>query len=119
MDRSWEDGEHEGLGLITGDVVRFENDPDRPDLKVPQIGWNRVNVTAPSPHFAGIPDGTWFYFVHSYYVAPTDDAVVAGKTDYICRFAAAVWKDNVFACQFHPEKSQKWGLKLLENFVGL
>ncbi len=72
-----------------------------------------------SPHMEGIPSGTYFYFVHSYHVAPSEREVVAGETAYLGRFASAVWRDNVFASQFHPEKSQRWGLKILENFVRL
>ncbi len=119
FDKSWEDGEHRGLGVFGGEVVRFQADGARPEMKIPQMGWNRVNFTAAAPHFAGIPPEAYFYFVHSYYVAPADGSIIAGETEHLCRFASAVWKDNVFACQFHPEKSQKWGLKLLENFVRL
>jgi glutamine amidotransferase len=115
FEKSWEDGEHEGLNLLKGEVVRFEPDPRRPEMKIPQIGWNRVEIMRAAPHFEGIPSGTYFYFVHSYYVKPADGAVVAGETEYLCRFASAVWKENIFACQFHPEKSQKWGLKLLDK----
>lgn len=118
-EKSREDGEHEGLGILEGEVARFRPDAARPELKIPQIGWNRVDIRAGAPHLAGIPSGTFFYFVHSYYGTPDDASVVAGETDYLQRFASAVWKDNVFACQFHPEKSQRRGLKLLENFVRL
>lgn len=116
---SYEDGVYRGLGIIPGEVVRFVGEPARPECKIPQIGWNRVEFTSPAPHLAGIPSGTYFYFVHSYYGVPTDPGVVAGRTEYLAPFASAVWRDNVFACQFHPEKSQRWGLKLLENFVSL
>jgi len=106
-----------GLEIFRGRVVRF---PDRPGLKVPQIGWNQVEFVRPDcPLFQGIPDRSHFYFVHSYHPLPDDSEIVAGVTDYGGRFAAAVWKDNVFATQFHPEKSQAVGLRLLENFVGL
>jgi imidazole glycerol-phosphate synthase subunit HisH len=119
FERSYEDGEYKGLAVFEGEVVKFDADPSRPECKIPQIGWNRVNFRTDSPFVAGIPSGTFFYFVHSYYVAPDDGALVAGETEYLARFASAVARDNVFACQFHPEKSQRWGLKLLENFVGL
>jgi imidazole glycerol-phosphate synthase subunit HisH len=119
FERSYEDGEYKGLAVFEGEVVKFDADPSQPECKIPQIGWNRVNFRTDSPFVAGIPSGTFFYFVHSYYVAPDDEALVAGETDYLARFASAVARDNVFACQFHPEKSQRWGLKLLENFVGL
>jgi len=119
FETSYEDGTYSGLGILPGEVVRFQSDPSRPDMKVPQIGWNRVDFSAPAPHFEGIPSGTFFYFVHSYYGAPADASAVAARTEYLCTFASAVWRDNVFASQFHPEKSQRWGLKLLENFVRL
>jgi glutamine amidotransferase len=116
---SYEDGEHKGLGVLAGEVVRFSADAARPELKIPQIGWNTVESMSQAPHLAGIPSGTFFYFVHSYYGVPADRSVVAGETEYLGRFASAVWKENVFACQFHPEKSQRRGLRLLENFVRL
>lgn len=119
FETSFEDGEHQGLGIFPGSVVRFEPNPAAHEMKIPHIGWNRVEVTLPAPHLDGIKSGTYFYFVHSYYVAPDDDHLTACRTDYLCRFTSAVWRDNVFACQFHPEKSQAWGLKLLENFVNL
>jgi len=119
FERSREDGDHEGLGILPGEVVRFESDPARPELKIPHMGWNGVEYESPAPHFEGIPSGTYFYFVHSYYVAPADASVCAGETEYLCRFTSAVWAENVFACQFHPEKSRRWGLRLLENFAKL
>ena len=104
-----------GLEVFRGTVVRF---PDGAGIKVPQIGWNQVEWVRPEcPLFEGIPSGSHFYFVHSYYPQPADPEIVAGATDYGGRFAAAVWRDNVFATQFHPEKSQQVGLRLLENFV--
>jgi glutamine amidotransferase len=106
-----------GLGLFNGRVVRFPSDGA---LKVPQIGWNKVEVVQKnSPLFDGIPSGSHFYFVHSYFPLPEDRSIVAGQTVYGCPFASAVSWRNVHATQFHPEKSQKTGLKLLENFVKL
>lgn len=106
-----------GLGVFRGKVVRF---PKQPGLKVPQIGWNQIELARPDcPLFQGIPGGSHVYFVHSFFPQPTDDAIVATRTDYGGRFASAVWKDNVYATQFHPEKSQAVGLRLLENFVNL
>jgi len=119
FETSYEDGVYKGLSVFPGEVLRFEADPGRPELKIPQIGWNRARFVGDSPLLAGIPSGTFFYFVHSYYAAPSDESLVAVRTEYLTDFAAAVARDNVFACQFHPEKSQRWGLKLLENFVNL
>ncbi len=106
-----------GFGLFKGSVVRF---PERPGLKVPQIGWNQVRYKHPDcPIFKGIPDNSHFYFVHSYHPEPEDESIVAGQTHYGRTFSSAVWKDRVFATQFHPEKSQVLGLQLLKNFVDL
>jgi glutamine amidotransferase len=106
-----------GLGVFKGSVVRFSG---RPGLKIPQIGWNRVELAKPDcPLYRGIPDGSYFYFVHSFFPRPADDSIVATRTEYGETFASSVWKDNVFATQFHPEKSQKTGLQLLRNFVEL
>ena len=105
-----------GLGIFEGSVVRF---PDT-EAKVPQIGWNEVQFTKPDcPILQGIESGSHFYFVHSYYPQPKDESIVATRTEYGVGFASAVWRDNVFATQFHPEKSQKVGLQLLTNFVNL
>jgi glutamine amidotransferase len=106
-----------GLGLFKGSVVRFT---EQPGLKIPQIGWNQIEISRPEcPLFKGIADGSYVYFVHSFFPQPADDSIVATHTEYGGRFASAVWKDNVFATQFHPEKSQAIGLKLLQNFVAL
>ena len=106
-----------GLGVFKGKVVRF-NQGD--GLKVPQIGWNQLEITQPAcPLYQGIPNGSYVYFVHSFFPRPIDASVVATRTTYGESFASSVWKDNVFATQFHPEKSQAVGLKLLENFVNL
>ena len=105
-----------GLGIFEGSVVRF---PDT-EVKVPQIGWNEVQFSKPDcPILQGIESGSHFYFVHSYYPQPKDESIVATRTEYGVDFASAVWRDNVFATQFHPEKSQKAGLQLLTNFVNL
>ncbi|RMH43343.1 MAG: imidazole glycerol phosphate synthase subunit HisH [Deltaproteobacteria bacterium] len=103
-----------GLGLLAGRVVRFRR--DRPAMKVPHMGWNRVFGRG-DRLVDGVGDAPYFYFVHSYYAVPEDPDVVALECDYGVRFCAAVRRDNVFACQFHPEKSQRAGLRLLANFV--
>ncbi|MFN3476351.1 MAG: imidazole glycerol phosphate synthase subunit HisH [Candidatus Methylomirabilales bacterium] len=120
---SEEFGVHRGLDLIKGRVRRFpdqplaiSHQPSAPILKIPHMGWNRIRITRPAPLFEGIPDGSFFYFVHSYYVEPEDEGVVAATTEYGIRFASVIWQENLFATQFHPEKSQALGLKLLENF---
>ncbi len=106
-----------GLGIFGGKVVRFTA---RPGLKIPQIGWNQLEITRPDcPLYKGIADGSHVYFVHSFYPQPTDPSIVATRTDYGDPFASSVWRDNVFATQFHPEKSQAVGLRLLKNFVAL
>jgi glutamine amidotransferase len=115
FDESEEQGPVAGLGLVPGKVVRFR--PADPALKVPHMGWNRTHPLRDDPLLAGIPDGGYFYFVHSYYVVPDDPAVTVLTCDYGGPFCAAIRKDNLFACQFHPEKSQALGLRLLENFV--
>lgn len=114
MDVSYEDGEWEGLKVIPGSVVRFEN---RPGLKVPHMGWNQLEVQRPSAILDGVPTGASFYFVHSYHVVPNDESVVATRTDYGSSFVSSIVRGNLFATQFHPEKSQRVGLKLLENFA--
>jgi glutamine amidotransferase len=114
FDVSYEDGTWEGLGLVPGKVVRF---PENPELKVPHMGWNRVAIAANCPLFAGIPPDSFFYFVHSYHVVPDDAAVVAGWTEYGQPFTSVVHRRNMFATQFHPEKSQMLGLQLLANFA--
>jgi glutamine amidotransferase len=103
-----------GLGIFRGKVVRFS---EGNGLKIPQIGWNQIQVArADCPLLRGISSGSYFYFVHSFFPQPADKSIVATKTEYGETFASAVWKDNVFATQFHPEKSQKAGLQLLRNF---
>jgi len=116
FDKSYEDGEFEGLGVVSGEVVRF-NLPA--EYKVPHMGWNQVQFRRRPPVFEGIEDGQHFYFVHSYYVAPRDQGVVATETNYGAAFCSSIWRDNLFAVQFHPEKSQAAGLRLLKNFAEL
>ena len=106
-----------GLGIFAGKVVRFANGHG---LKVPQIGWNQLDVVKPEcPLYRGIPSGSYVYFVHSFFPKPADESIVATRTEYGETFASSVWRDNVFATQFHPEKSQTIGLRLLKNFVEL
>lgn len=114
FDRSYEDGEYEGLGIIPGEVVRFEIDPS---LKVPHMGWNEVSRAAHFRGYDSVVDGTHFYFVHSYYVRPQDPEVVALTANYGIEFCAAVSRGNLLATQFHPEKSQTAGLRLLKEFA--
>jgi glutamine amidotransferase len=106
-----------GLGVFEGKVVRFA---EQPGLKIPQIGWNQLEIVQTDcPLYRGIANGSYVYFVHSFYPQPVDANIVATRTDYGGNFASSVWRDNVFATQFHPEKSQKVGLQLLKNFVEL
>ncbi len=107
----------QGLGIFRGRVVRFAA---QPGLKIPQIGWNQLEIARPDcPLYRGIDPGSHVYFVHSFYPKPEEPSIVATRTTHGDTFASSIWKDNVFATQFHPEKSQKIGLKLLENFVAL
>lgn len=121
FEASEEEGRFAGLGLIPGRVVRFDfrDIPAGRGLKIPHMGWNTVVWERPSPLLAGLTSGTHFYFVHSYHAVPANDSVIAGRCDYGYPFAAIVQQDNLFAAQFHPEKSQKAGLTILENFAGL
>jgi glutamine amidotransferase len=106
-----------GLGLFKGNVVRFSKSNG---LKIPQIGWNQLEIARPDcPLFKGVANGSYVYFVHSFFPKPQDETIVATRTEYGETFASSVWRENVFATQFHPEKSQKIGLQLLKNFVGL
>ena len=106
-----------GLGVFRGKVIRFS---EKPGLKIPQIGWNQIEIVqAKCPLFRGIPSGSYVYFVHSFFPKPADESLMAARTTHGETFASAIWKDNVFATQFHPEKSQKIGLQLLKNFLGL
>lgn len=111
MFESSEEGTLPGLCLLPGKVVRF-----RHNLKIPQIGWNQIKIHGNVPMLKGIPDGSWTYFVHSYYVEPTDESLIATTTEYGYEFVSAVQRGNLFASQWHPEKSQNVGLKVFENF---
>ena len=120
MEHSDEDGGTKGLGIMSGNVIRFPNnakDEKNNVYKIPAMGWNQVYQTKKHPLWNGIDEGSRFYFVHSYYVKMNDDSDIAGSTDYICRYTSAASRNNVFATQFHPEKSQQAGLTLLKNFL--
>jgi glutamine amidotransferase len=118
FDVGYEDGQHVGLGVLKGKCVRFDVD-DTLHLKVPHMGWNQLQLRRPSPLYKDLPDDAGVYFVHGYHVVPDDDSVVATTTDYGRPFVSSVWRDNVMATQFHPEKSQRVGLKILSNFAAL
>lgn len=120
LDTSAEDGGTAGLGILPGTVVRFQNnvrDAHGDLCKIPHMGWNRVHRHNGHPLWDGIEDGAWFYFVHSYYASPRNGQDVAATTHYTVDFTSAAARDNIFATQFHPEKSQKSGLALLKNFL--
>jgi len=110
---SEEFGLHKGLGIIPGKVRKFVLDPA---LKVPHMGWNQVNIQRACPLFDDIAEGSNWYFVHSYFVDPADRTVAATTTTYGIPFVSSIWKENIVACQFHPEKSQSVGLRLIKNF---
>ncbi len=116
-----EEGPSDGLGILPGRVVRFREEalhqPDGQRLKIPHMGWSRVRQTRPHPLWAGIQDGSRFYFAHSYHPVVDDPALTVGTVDYPVPFTCAVARANIFAVQFHPEKSQRAGLRLLANFV--
>ena len=120
LDRS-EEGPTDGLGLVHGEVRRFRLEgqlqPDGSRYKVPQMGWNQVWQAQPHAIWAGVPDGSFFYFVHSFYARPSDARHSAGEAEYGVRFTAAIARDNIFATQFHPEKSADQGLALYRNFL--
>jgi glutamine amidotransferase len=111
-----EEGDTPGLGLLAGTVPRFAGDAMK-GLKIPQKGWNRVLQSQPHPMWQDIQDRAWFYFMHSYYPAPADKALTVATSEYGAPFTCAVARDNIFAVQFHPEKSDSAGLQLLSNFV--
>jgi glutamine amidotransferase len=120
MDHSDEDGGIAGLGIIPGQVRRFQSnvrDENSTVFKIPSMGWNQVFQKQAHPLWNGIEDGSRFYFVHSYYVEPKIESDIAGETEYVCKYTSVIARDNLFASQFHPEKSQHDGLALLKNFV--
>ena len=120
FETSSENGRHTGLGILPGEVVRFDfssADLAGHRLSVPHMGWNQLDIRRPCAMLDGIDDGAFVYFAHSYHVVPADESVIATTTAYGMEFVSSVWKDNIFATQFHPEKSQAVGLRLLENFV--
>ena len=114
--KSYEDGEHAGLDLFPGEVVHFA---DVPGLKVPHMGWNYLHIRRPAPILSELPAEPAVYFVHSYHAVPKDPSLIATETDYPTPFTSMIWQDNVFATQFHPEKSQHVGLTILRNFANL
>ena len=117
FDESEEFGPVAGLGILSGRVRRFSS--PQPDLKIPHMGWNRIELERRGPLFIGVPDGAYVYFVHSYYVECSDPAIVSTRTRYGVGFASSIGSGRLFATQFHPEKSQALGLRLLENFAAL
>ncbi len=120
--KSNEDGEHEGLNIVPGEVVRFKpdrlniNQTNSQKLKIPHMGWNTIRPKKEVPILKGLPDNAYMYFVHSYYVVPDRKDVVATETDYGATFVSMISVDNVYAMQFHPEKSQHYGLMIIKNF---
>lgn len=116
FDVSYEDGEWEGLGVVKGEVCRLK---DFPELKIPHMGWNSLQMEGSPAVFQDIPNGSHFYFVHSYHVVPKEESIIAARTTHGQSFVSAIAQGNLFATQFHPEKSQRWGLKLLTNFAEL
>ena len=117
MDVGYEDGTHAGMKIIPGVCERFMVDAPPLNLKVPHMGWNEIAWKRDVPLFKGLEQGSSVYFVHSYHVRPADSSVIAATTDYGGTFVAAIWKDNIMATQFHPEKSQAVGGAILRNFV--
>ncbi|WP_406695754.1 imidazole glycerol phosphate synthase subunit HisH [Singulisphaera sp. Ch08] len=116
FDVSEEDGIHEGLGIIPGRIVRFAS---APGLKIPHMGWNTLRVRRPAPLLKGLESDPSVYFVHSYYAVPDRPEDIAAEADYPTPFTAMIWRDNVMACQFHPEKSQRVGLAMYANFAAI
>ena len=116
---SEEFGIYRGLNVMPGRVLRFPEGMEESgeELKVPHMGWNQLSIQRPAPIYEGINDGTNVYFVHSYYVKPEDETVIASTTGYGISFCSSIWRDNVMATQFHPEKSQEKGLAMLKNFA--
>lgn len=116
FERSDESDGVEGLGLLKGEILKI---PDSPGLKIPHMGWNSLKIKPDTCLFAQIPDGAYVYFVHSYYLKAEDPDIVAATTEYSTHIHAAVEQGNIFACQFHPEKSSEVGLQILKNFISL
>ena len=116
FDVGHEGGRHAGLGILRGECVRFELPAE---YKVPHMGWNQLSIRRRAPLLNGLSEGVHCYFVHSYYVVPSDPGVVATETNYSAPFCSMIWRDNLFATQFHPEKSQRDGLRILKNFAEL
>ena len=116
FERSDESDGVSGLGILPGEIVRI---PDREDLKVPHIGWNSLDYPSEGTLFQGIPEGSYVYFVHSYYLRAREESIVKATTEYGVTIHASVEKDNVYACQFHPEKSSQIGMKILQNFINI
>jgi len=110
---SLEFGSCRGLDIFRGRVIRF---PEKDEFKVPHMGWNTIKIVKDAPVLTEVPDGSYLYFVHSFYVVPEDESIVATKTQYSVEFTSMIWKDNIIACQFHPEKSQSIGLRMLKAF---
>ncbi len=117
LESSEEGGDTRALNILPGQVKHFGRQTTEQGLKVPHMGWNRVRQRQAHPLWSGIADDSWFYFVHSYFVDPADDRLIAGETDYGAPFCSAVARGNIFAVQFHPEKSQQAGIRLLANFL--
>ena len=116
FENSEESPEIPGLGILKGKILRI---PPSPGLKIPHMGWNSLHIQNSGRLFKGIPENTYVYFVHSYYLQAEEEEIVKATTQYSTCIHASVEKGNVFACQFHPEKSSRWGLKILENFAAL
>lgn len=116
FDSSEESPGVEGLGILPGKIIRF---PEDKGFKIPQIGWNSLDIKPGARMFKGVPDQPYVYFVHSYYLKADDENIVAATSEYAAHVHASIEKDNIFACQFHPEKSGEIGLKILENFANL
>lgn len=120
--KGYEDGEHEGLNIIPGKVVRFSfpEGGTNGKLKIPHMGWNQIGFRKEGiPVLNNVPNNAYMYFVHSYYVCPDNEGVIATETEYGVRFTSMIWHKNIFATQFHPEKSQEYGLAILKNFGNL
>lgn len=116
FERSEESGQAQGLGILKGEILRI---PDHTGVKVPHIGWNSLTLTNSGRLFEGVPEHSYVYFVHSYYLKAAEEEIVTARTEYGTQIHASVEKGNIFACQFHPEKSSRVGLKILKNFISI